>query len=300
MGYFLAFDFGGTKLTAALVADNIFTIEKTEWLDLQRVYSPPNATAQYDLETMIALGKQLLGKHKLSGIGVSFGGPTDFANGRIIKSDHVAGWENIPLADILQKEFNTIIRIDNDANVAALGEYRFGAGRGVRSLFYITVSTGVGGGWILEGRPYRGHNSMAGEIGHTIVDAQGPLCVCGNHGCIERYASGPFMAQDAGVESGKVVAEMARDGVETAVAILERGAWALGLAIGNTANLLNPERFVLGGGVTKSGERWWQVVRQTAQQTAREYVQFDIVPTQLGDDAPLWGGVALLETLDEA
>ena len=295
MGYFLAFDFGGTKLTAALVADSIFTNGEVAWLDKQRVFSPPDADAHYDIETMVGLGKQLLDTRELSGIGVSFGGPTDFVNGRVIKSDHVPGWDSVPLVEILRKEFAAKIRIDNDANVAALGEYRFGAGRGVHSLFYITVSTGVGGGWILDGQPLRGHNSMAGEIGHTIVDPNGPLCFCGNRGCVERLASGPYMAQDLGVDSGKVVAEMAQGGEETAVAILKRGAQALGLAIGNTANLVNPQRFVLGGGVTKSGALWWQTLRDTAQATARQDVHFDIAPAKFADDAPLWGGVALLE-----
>ena len=232
----------------------------------------------------------------LSGIGVSFGGPTDFANGLVLKSDHVPGWDNVPLAEILEEEFNTTIRIDNDANVAALGEYRFGAGRGMQHIFYITVSTGVGGGWILDGRPFRGHNRMAGEIGHMIVDPNGDLCNCGNRGCVERLASGPYMAQDLGVASGEVVAQMAHEGVETAVKILERGAWALGFAIGNSANLVNPERFVLGGGVTKTGEHWWEIVQKTAQNTARQDIHFDIVPAQFVDDAPLWGAIALLES----
>ena len=296
MGYFLAFDFGGTKLTAALVEDTVFATNKTEWLGIERVYSPSGATASYDMETIINLGNQLLADKLLAGIGVSFGGPTDFTNGRVIKSDHVPGWDDVLLVDILHKAFNTTIRIDNDANAAALGEYRFGAGRGVQDLFYITVSTGVGGGWIFGGRPFRGHNAMAGEIGHTIVDPNGPLCFCGNRGCVERLASGPYMAQDLGVASGKIVAQLAGEGLETAVTILERGAWAVGMAIGNTANLLNPERFVLGGGIIKSGDQWWQVVRETARNTARHDIQFDIVPAHLGDDAPLWGGIALLES----
>ncbi|HFQ94092.1 MAG TPA: ROK family protein, partial [Anaerolineae bacterium] len=116
---------------------------------------------------------------------------------------------------------------------------------------------------------------------------------------VERLASGPYMAQDlaAALEqeglTGRDVAEMAADGEETAVAILERGAWALGAGLGNAANLLNPERFILGGGVTKAGEHWWQIVRQTARHTALPEVQFDIVPAQLGDDAPLWGAAVL-------
>jgi glucokinase len=171
---------------------------------------------------------------------------------------------------------------------------------------YITISTGVGGGWILDGRPFRGVGGMAGEIGHTTVDPHGPRCLCGQRGCLERLASGPYMAQDlaaalrqsgtavpAGL-SGKAVADLAAQGQPDAIAILERGARALGRAVGNAANLLNPERFVLGGGVTKSGENWWGLVQMMARETALPEVTFDIVPAALGDDAPLWGAVVLV------
>jgi glucokinase len=250
---------------------------------------------------MIEMGRELLGGERPSAVGISFGGPVDYQSGVVRLSHHVPGWENVPLQQRFEQVFQSPVRVDNDANMAALGEWHFGAGRGVADMLYVTVSTGVGGGWILNGRPYRGANGMAGEIGHTVVDPHGPLCLCGKRGCVERLASGPYMAQDvaaarglaAGGVTGKLVAEWAKLGEETAVAILERGAWGLGLGIGNAANLLNPSRVVLGGGVTKSGERWWQLVRQTAQAIALPEVQFDILPAALGDDAPLWGAAAL-------
>ena len=149
---------------------------------------------------------------------------------------------------------------------------------------------------------------MAGEIGHTAVGVNGPLCLCGKRGCVERLASGPYMAADyveeggeargeRGEITGKRVAELAAAGDEVARRILRRGAWGLGVGIGNAANLLNPQRFVLGGGVTKAGEMWWTAVRAAAQQTALPEIHFDIVPAQLGDDAPLWGAVALAGTI---
>ena len=212
----------------------------------------------------------------------------------------------------------------------ALGEYRFGAGQGYDSLMYITVSTGVGGGWILNGRPWRGADGMAGEIGHTVVDPDGPLCLCGKRGCVERLASGPYIAQrargwleqqpDRGrilrtlvgdhleAITAELVAQAAAQGDDLAWEALEVAAWALGVGIGNAANLVNPRCFVLGGGVTlglssrrrtetKAGERFWEVVRRTAHETALPEVHFDIVPAALGDDAPLWGGIALAEEL---
>ncbi len=160
------------------------------------------------------------------------------------------------MQEVLEAEFGAPAVVDNDANVAALGEHRFGAGRGAADLMYITVSTGVGGGWILGGRPWRGYDGMAGEIGHTVVDPAGPLCLCGKRGCVERLASGPYMAADLADErrggraeerrsasaavalTGEDVAVAAAAGDGTARAILMRGAWALGTGIGNAANLI--------------------------------------------------------------
>ncbi|MFH7027021.1 MAG: ROK family protein [Heteroscytonema crispum UTEX LB 1556] len=319
MTLILALDFGGTKLAAAMV-----NLGSRQWLGYERRLSPPNADANTDLEIMRSLIYSLLQGAKPNAIGVSFGGPVDASIGMVRLSHHVAGWENIPLRNLLEEEFGIPASVDNDANVAALGEHRFGAGQGLDSLFYITISTGVGGGWILNGKPWRGTSGMAGEIGHMVVDPSGPMCLCGKRGCVERLASGPYMARDVrevlgtrGKEAtgvggqgrgeifrslvggnlelvtGKVVSEAAAQGDDVAQEILFRGAWGLGVGIGNVANLMNPQRFVLGGSVTKAGERWWEVVQKTARETALPEVSFEIVPAALADDAPLWGAVAL-------
>ena len=312
----LALDFGGTKLTAATHVSG-----ESVWHETKRDFSGAGVGMQQDLETMFALARQLLKGEPPAAIGVSFGGPVDFPTGTVRLSHHVPGWENVPLKTILETEFQARTFVDNDANVAALGEHRFGAGRGYLDICYLTVSTGVGGGWILNGLPWRGADGMAGEIGHTVVDPNGPLCLCGKRGCVERLASGPYMAADARAEletragdsppprggrkllslagdkpdriTGKLIAEAAALGDELALSYLHRAAWALGIGIGNAANLINPQRFILGGGVTKSGERFWETVQSVARQTALPEVHFDVVPAELGDDAPLWGAVAL-------
>ena len=300
-GLILACDFGGTKLSAAVVDTAVLTEADPKWHKHLRRLSPPLASAETDIEMMIGMGRELLAGKRPLAVGISFGGPVNYKTGMVRLSHHVPGWENMPLQAQFSTTFDAPVRVDNDANVAALGEWRFGAGRGVADMLYVTVSTGVGGGWILDGRPYRGAGGMAGEIGHMVVDPNGPLCLCGKRGCVERLASGPYMAQDLAAAlgmpreqvSGKLVAEWAAEGEETAVAILERGAWALGVGLGNAANLLSPSRAVLGGGVTKSGNRWWQLVRQTAQATVLPEIQFDVLAATLGDDAPLWGAIAL-------
>ncbi|BAZ00241.1 ROK family protein [Tolypothrix tenuis PCC 7101] len=310
----LALDFGGTKLAAATV-----NIGSREWLRYERRLSPAIANASTDLEIMRSLIHSLLQDTQPVAIGVSFGGPVDATTGTVRLSHHVPGWENIPLQELLEQEFGVPAAVDNDANVAALGEYRFGAGQGYDSLFYITVSTGVGGGWILNGQPWRGTGGMAGEIGHIVVDPAGPVCLCGKRGCVERLASGPYMAQNARealtaqpklwegkilrslVEdnlellTGQLISQAAADGDDLAVEVLRKSAWALGTGIGNIANLVNPQLFILGGSVTKAGTQWWEILRQVARETALPEIDFEIVSAALADDAPLWGAVALAE-----
>ncbi len=319
----LALDFGGTKLSAAIAG-----IGERNWRAIERVHSPPNKNARYDFETMLALARRLLKSRAPKAIGVSFGGPVDAAQGRVILSHHVPGWEDTPLRDQLQKAFGAPVSIDNDANVAALGEYRFGAGRvGAKHaspLLYVTVSTGVGGGWILDGKIFHGVDSMAGEIGHTIV-AEPPagfethgkltLCVCGRRGCVEAMACGPaiernardrLMANPSAGETLRVlsgnnldaltaehVARAANDGDELARQVIDEAARALGFGIGTAITLMNPERVIVGGGVSKSGDRWWQAVRESARANILPQMRVDIVPAALGDDAPLWGAMAL-------
>lgn len=310
----LALDFGGTKHTAAVLAAG-----ERQWRGHRRALSPPGADADSDLTIMLDLARDLLQGRVPAAVGVSFGGPVAFHSGTVRLSHHVPGWENVPLRRRLQEAFEAPAVVDNDANAAALGEQRVGAGQDVQHLLYVTVSTGVGGGWILNGRPWRGGGSMAGEIGHTVVDPRGPRCLCGKRGCVERLASGPYMAQDArerlaqdadrgqGLRqlsqgelqrvTGKMVAEAAAAGDALADEILQRGAWALGVGLGNAANLVDPQRVLLGGGVTKAGPRWWATVREAVAEVVLPEVEVDVVPAELGDDAPLWGAAALAEDL---
>lgn len=314
----LALDYGGTKLSAAIARRG-----EHKWLALERSFSPPVKDARYEYDTMLALARRLLGDLKPAAIGVSFGGPVDAARGRVILSHHVSGWEDTPLRDQLQAAFGVPVSIDNDANVAALGEYKFGAGivetLYATSLLYITVSTGVGGGWVIGGKIFSGADGMAGEIGHTVVDPQGPPCVCGRRGCVEAIACGTAIARDARARliaepsagaklralignnldaiTGERVARAANEGDELARAVIDAAARVLGFGIGTAITLMNPERVVIGGGVTKSGERWWSVVRAVARANTLPQMRVDIVPAALGDDAPLWGAIALAENV---
>ncbi len=313
----LALDFGGTKLSAGLADADTVSPDKLTWLAHRRVITPIYADARYEYDRMMKLAWALLDGRTPAAIGISFGGPVDFERGLVRLSHHVEGWEEMRLRDRVSSRFDAPTVVDNDAAIAALGEHRFGAGRGYDDLMYLTVSTGVGGGWVLGGRPWRGHQGLAGEIGHIVVDSRGPVCLCGKRGCVERLASGPYMAQDAtaylrdhpdvvsplrwpmdnnaGGLTGRDIAEAAAGGDQVARGILARGARAVGTGIGYAANLVNPQRFILGGGVARAGDLWWTAVRAAAREAALPEVEFDVVPALLGDDAPLWGAVALAQ-----
>jgi glucokinase len=211
--------------------------------------------------------------------------------------------------------------VDNDANCGALGEWQFGAGaaQGLASLLYVTVSTGIGGGWIVHGQVYRGADGMAGEIGHTTVDPLGPLCICGRRGCLEVMACGPAIAEaaraalasgrgggqillelahgDAGAITAKTVSRAASAGDALAREALLAAARHLGTGLGNAASLMNPGLIVLGGGVTQSGAAWWAEVRRAAQANTLSQIAVRVVPARLDQDAPLWGAAFLAADL---
>ncbi len=310
----LALDFGGTKLTAGLAVSG-----EHRWRAHRRVSSPPGSNAQSDLEIMTGLARDLLATAEapLAAVGVSFGGPVDWAQGLVLLSHHVPGWEKMPLQEWLEERLGVPAAVDNDANVAALGEHRFGAGQGCDNLMYITVSTGVGGGWIVHGRPYRGADGMAGEIGHMVIEPTGPVCTCGKRGCLEALAAGPAIARraqerlaenpqagqalraligdDVQAVTARHVSQAAEAGDELSRQVLDEAARTLGRGIGSAISLMNPQRVVVGGGVAKSGPRYFEAVRAAARVSTPPEMTVDIVPAALGDDAPLWGAIALAE-----
>jgi glucokinase len=256
---------------------------------------------------MLAIAKEILAGAKPDAIGVSFGGPVEVTTGTVCLSHHVPGWENTLLRDQLRQEFGVPAIVDNDANVAALGEWTFGMGQGCATMLYVTVSTGIGGGWILNGEIYRGADGLAGEIGHITVRPGGAECVCGKRGCLEVEACGPAIARKMRERlkgkapddiTGEFVAQRAQQGDRIAQEVMDEVAQILGEGLGAALNLMNPHRIVLGGGVTKSGERYWRIVRETARAYAiLRVTRVDIQPAALGDDAPLWGAVALAQPL---
>ena len=324
MGAVLGLDFGGTKLAAGLVDPTSGMIVATA-----RCPTPTAGGASAGIAAMLELAHDLLGRtleHRpgtllptssLSGVGVSFGGPVE-ADGRTVRlSMHVPGWEGLPLADRLEREFGVPAAVANDGDAAALAEHRFGAGRGVRHLLYLTVSTGIGGGVIVDGRLYRGERAWAGEVGHMVLEPDGPPCPCGRNGCLESLASGLSVARAARERlqslspaaidpSGSSLAALPAEQI-TAQAVaaaaahddpLARLVWDeamgwLGVGVASAANLLDPGRVVLGGGLTRAGALLFDPVRRIVAQRALDPAM-EVVPAALGDDVGILGGAALM------
>jgi glucokinase len=300
--YTLALDFGGTKLAAALV-----DLQAGVSHSISRCPTPQKAEAS--LTAMMQMVNSLIGElasSELSGIGVSFGGPVELDGRTVRTSHHVPGWEGFALADRLEETWKVPVRVANDADAAALGEFHFGAGRGYKNLLYLTVSTGIGGGVILNGELYRGERGWAGEIGHMVLQPGGPPCPCGRRGCLEALASGRSIARRmaerlasgepsslAGREiSAKFVAEAAAASDPLAMEVWGDAMRWLGTGIASAANLLNPGCVVVGGGLVRAGNLLVEPVRETVQRLVLD-PELRIEPAALGDQAELLGAAAL-------
>lgn len=261
------------------------------------------------------LQKNNLDISQIEGVGIGCPGQVDPQSGLVKFLPNIPGWINIELAEILEKELQIKAGVDNDVRCAALGEHRFGAGKGCDNLVCITVGTGIGSGIILNGELIRGANSSAGEIGHMVLrDTGGNFCGCGSTGCFETLASGPSIVEMAekyimGGKSSKfrelagddpitpeIVARAAGFGDEVAKAIYKTAGYWIGIALTNVVNLLNPEIIIIGGGVAKSGNLLLDPVRKTVEEralkTATENLQ--IVEAQLGNNAGVIGASLLV------
>ena len=263
----LGLDIGGTKLAAGvLLPDNTVAGLMSEPTQLEQ--GPPACIAR-----LIRLGERAvaaagLDASVIGAAGISCGGPLDAVAGVLHSPVHLPGWTDIPIVDLVAGHFRVPTVLKNDATAGAWGEYRFGAGRGVQSMAYLTISTGIGGGAVIDGRLYGGAAGNGGEFGHQVVRQGGRKCKCGRNGCVEAYASGTAIAERAAdaVGSGRLsslsrlatitAADVASAAGTDALAseLWDEAMGSLGEAVTNLVNILEPEVVVLGGGVTRSGK----------------------------------------------
>lgn len=274
-----ALDVGGTKFTLAAFVDDKIILRESRSTD--RAGGP---------EALFAEVERIFNGwgFKPDFCGVGFGGPVDFPTQTVTLSTHVEGWMQYPLVPNLRRLTGAPVVMDNDANVGALGEARYGAGRGADPLFYMTLSTGIGGGIVINGQIQRGADSYAGEIGHLNVLPDGPPCLCGSNGCLERMCCGLWLERDYQKPAHELLQN--EQFVRLYVVHLARGLKA-------ALMLLNPARIVIGGGMSKAGDHLFVPLREelNRQMTAWSKARRDVVPAQLQDDSVLYGCLALAQ-----
>jgi glucokinase len=251
-------DLGGTQVRVALARSDgqLIASFKTK--------TPPLGTPQRVVDWAAAEIERHRGREKVRGIAIGAPGPIDVERGVLVNPPNLPGWRNVPLAAMLRHATGAPVHLANDADMAGLGEFHRGAGRGTRNMLYITWSTGVGGGLIIDGKLHRGAHGTAGEVGHMIIDPNGPLDQCGQHGCLEVFCGGANLARETGHPAAELFAAAAR-GDKHARMVVERAARYMGMALISLTNAVDPEMFVMGGGVTRS----WGLVQPMMLETLR-------------------------------
>jgi glucokinase len=308
----LAIDIGGTHFRAGLFdreGRRLVISEGDTWRCGGR---------QWMLERIRELSRTLLEQtdSPVEACGISFGGPVDFQHQRVT-SVHSPGWKNFSLAEWVGTNLSLPCLIDNDANAGALGEFRYGAGRGAQSLVYVTLSTGVGAGLILNGKTYRGKDGLAGELGHIPISDSGITCSCGAVGCLESFCSGWAIAE-RGRERGwqrrdglarsdepgagrreeitaKEIVQATSQGDTTALHIVAEAARWLARGLLTVIRILNPDRIILGGGLALAGQVLLGPLHQCLAELASPTIGYstEIVVAELGTYSPLYGAAAM-------
>ena len=309
----LAVDIGGTKIMTAIISREGRILAKDRHLTLAGEGVEPVIERLFSaVDSLLKLNH--LEPSQLGGISIAAAGIIDANRGLITVSPNLPGWCDVPLGDMVRERFRVNTFLVNDANAAALGEHQFGAGRGKSNLVLLTLGTGIGGGIIINGEMYGGASGGAGELGHMVIDINGPKCACGNRGCLEAMASGTAVARDAikrinkGEKSslvemvkGKIagitaenVGAAARNGDSLALDVLSRVGTYLGVGIANLLNIFNPEMVILGGGMAGLADLLLGPARRVVAKNAFPLMAqaASIVIAQLGDEAGVYGAAA--------
>lgn len=308
-------DIGGTKIAAGVIDSSARVLART--VSKTHAGQPPDEVIAATVDAFhVVLARAGLQPGDVAGLGVGFGGHVHGAAGLILTSSNLPAWDNHPLRDQLQARLGVPVILENDSNCAAWGEYRFGAGQGSRHLCYVTFSTGYGLGIIIDGKLYVGATGTAGELAHTVVQLDGPLCTCGKRGCLMSYASGLGISRlvrerlDRGESTllrelcgstparvaGEVVVDAAKRGDRVAQEVLVIAGRYFGLGLSSVVQMFNPDRIVIGGGLAHV-EQW---LMEACFAALRENIHpvlhnsAEIVYSQLWEDAGMIGAAALV------
>jgi glucokinase len=305
MAVLLGVDIGGTDIKLGLV-EGAGAIRESGKIPTRPAEGPDAAAAR----VRRWLEDSAPGGRSIAAAGVDCAGLIDGERGFLHVSPNLSGWENVPLRDIFERELGVPAIVENDANAAAYGEWAMGAGRGLRNFVCLTLGTGVGGGVVINGALYRGSTGFAGEIGHTVISAEGPPCACGNRGCLEALIGAKAIVERAlgmlrssgGSRSAwgdsptvETLSRAAAAGDAVARAAFEEtGRW-LGIALANVVHILAPEAIAIGGGVAGAGDLILEPARATMRGCVMDATMASarIVPAELGNRASVIG-VSLL------
>lgn len=326
MGQLIAgVDIGGTKIAGGLVNQKGRLVGDTLTVPTRASEGIKTSYGQV-LRVIERLVRQAGGKDRLGGIGLCAPGPVNPWTGLVLNPPNLPGWINLPLAKRIEDRFGLPAKVENDANAAGLAEAIFGAAVGYRHVFYVTVSTGIGTGIIINRKVYHGKNGVAGEGGHVSIDYRSPYrCGCGTLGCIEALAAGPGMVRRARVflEQDPRAASLLRDmcqghlsrltpqmieeahtkGDPVAKAIVDESGFFLGVWLAGMITVLDPEAIVVGGGVSRIGKPLFDKIRETIPKYTinREFAaKTPILPAKLQRDVGVFGAAALLLPAGEA
>lgn len=305
MSGFLAVDIGGTHMRAAHYPSDSIKPIKIKKISTQH----PSETAW---ERLVRLVTSIWPEDgDIAVIGVAAPGPLDPFQGVLFSAPNIPGWVNLPLPKMMEECFSRPVVMGNDANLAALGEWKYGAGKGHHNLVYLTVSTGIGGGVIVNDQMLLGTRGLAAELGHITVVPDGPMCGCGQKGHLEALASGPAIARWVVEEihhgessllsntdpvTTKQVADAAATGDKLAIRALNRAGHFIGVALADILHIFNPTIIIVGGGVSRSGEYLFTPMRAAMREHVMDshYLEnLTLTQAALGDDTGLLGALAL-------
>lgn len=305
MEIYVVSDVGGTQIRVAS-----FDVETLTLIKQKKI--PTQSSGQLPEDRLLQLIKKIKENHTVKAIAVAAPGFLDPDLGIVYEAPNIPGWNNFPLKKILSDAFHVPVFIGNDANLAALGEWKFGAGIGHNNLLYLTISTGIGGGAIIDNHLILGQKGLAGEFGHVTILPDGPICGCGKKGHIEALASGTAIKNYVNEQiaagrasslrkfekiTGERITAAAQHGDELAIEAYNRAGYYLGIAVTNFLHMLNPSIVIFGGGVSLSGDLLFVPMRKSLQDrvVSPAYLEnLTFTTSQLGDDVGLKGALALL------
>ncbi|MFA5164029.1 MAG: ROK family protein [Candidatus Omnitrophota bacterium] len=298
----IGIDLGGTYTKLALVSPKGKIVERGR-LSTSDHPTRDGLLRAIASEIGILLKRARVPRSRVKGVGIGVPGLVDFSKGVVYNLTNVKGWKNTPVKRLLENKLKIPVLADNDVNVMALGECRFGAGKGAVNAVCITLGTGVGGGVIIGGGLYRGSTFSAGEVGHMPLKEDGLKCNCGGYGCLERYVGNRRISEEyrsmkkgtAALMSPESISIAAKKGDKTAIELWDRVGKRIGTTLAGIVNLLNPEMIIVGGGVAEAGEHLFGPMRETVKRRAMKIPggAVKIVKAKLGNDAGVIGAAAL-------